>query len=92
MTDFDRAGGEATVRGVIDRFVDRMFDDFIIGFRFDGKDRARIKAHEYEHAARVLGASIPYTGRDIPGLHRPLRINGRLSWPVADLKKLLGVA
>lgn len=23
---------------------------------------------------------------------RPLRINGRLAWPVADLKKLLGVA
>lgn len=22
----------------------------------------------------------------------PLRINGRLAWPVADLKKLLGVA
>ena len=22
---------------------------------------------------------------------RPLRINGRLAWPVADLKKLLGV-
>lgn len=23
---------------------------------------------------------------------RPLRINGRLAWPVADLKRLLGVA
>jgi hypothetical protein len=23
---------------------------------------------------------------------RPLRINGRLAWPVAELKKLLGVA
>ncbi|WP_374641027.1 hypothetical protein [Hydrogenophaga sp.] len=23
---------------------------------------------------------------------QPLRINGRLAWPVADLKKLLGVA
>lgn len=23
---------------------------------------------------------------------RPMRINGRLAWPVADLKRLLGVA
>lgn len=23
---------------------------------------------------------------------RPLRINGRLAWPVADIRKLLGVA
>jgi hypothetical protein len=23
---------------------------------------------------------------------RPLRINGRLSWPVADIRRLLGVA
>jgi hypothetical protein len=26
------------------------------------------------------------------GAIRPIRVNGRLAWPVADLKKLLGVA
>lgn len=75
MTPFDRVGS-ATVRAVVDRFVDRMFDDMIIGFHFTGKDRAAIQQREYEHAARVLGADIPYTGRNIPALHRPLRING----------------
>ncbi|MDI4634142.1 DNA-binding protein [Pelomonas sp. V22] len=29
---------------------------------------------------------------DGAGPIRPLRINGRLAWPVAELKKLLGVA
>ena len=29
---------------------------------------------------------------DGSGPIKPLRINGRLAWPVADLKKLLGVA
>lgn len=29
--------------------------------------------------------------RDGIGPVRPLRINGRLAWPVADLKRLLGV-
>lgn len=75
-TEFERLGGEPVVRALIDRFVDRMYDDFIIGFHFAGRDRARIKAHEYEHAARVLGADLPYTGRNIPELHRPLKING----------------
>lgn len=72
---FERAGGEAVVRAVVDRFVDRQFDDPIIGFFFAGKDRDRVKRHEYEHAAGVLGADVPYAGRPIPQLHRALRIN-----------------
>lgn len=76
MTDFERVGGEPVVRAIIDRFVDRLFADMIVGFFFNGKDAARVKAHEYEHAARSLGAPIPYTGRPIAPLHRPLRING----------------
>lgn len=74
MTLFERAG-PTIVRAVVDRFVDRMFDDFIIGFLFAGKDRERIRQHEFEHAARVLGADLPYTGRNIPELHRPMKIN-----------------
>ena len=74
MTPFERVGS-ATVRAVVDRFVDRMFDDFVIGFLFTGKDRAGIQQHEFEHAARVLGAELAYTGRPIPALHRPLKIN-----------------
>ncbi len=76
VTDFDRIGGEPVVRAIIDRFVDRLFGDMIVGFFFAGKDAGRVKTHEYEHAARTLGADIPYTGRPIAPLHRPLRING----------------
>jgi truncated hemoglobin YjbI len=76
MTAFERAGGEDVVRAIVTRFVDRQFDDRIIGFFFAGKDRAAVAAHEYEHAAASLGAPVVYTGRPIPALHRPLRING----------------
>ncbi len=76
MTAFERTGGESVVRAIVDRFVDRAFDDRIIGFFFAGKDRDRVKLHEYQHAAGLLGAPVPYTGRPIPALHRPLRING----------------
>lgn len=75
MTPFEQAGGEPIVRGIVDRFVDRAFDDMIIGFLFAGKDRERIKKHEYEHAASVLGAEIAYTGQPIAPLHKALKIN-----------------
>jgi hemoglobin len=74
-TPFEQLGGERGVRALVERFVDRQFEDRIIGFLFVGKDRARIVQHEYEHAAASLGADIPYTGRPIVPLHRPLRIN-----------------
>ena len=76
MTPYEEIGGEPIVRQIVDGFVDRASKDMIIGFFFDGKDLARVKQHEFEHAARTLGAVIPYTGRPIPSLHRPLRING----------------
>lgn len=72
---FERLGGEPQVLALIDRFVRRMAADRIIGFFFDGKDLDRVIAHEYQHAAKVLGATVDYTGRPIPELHRALRIN-----------------
>lgn len=75
MTSFEIAGGEPVIRAVVNRFVDRVFDDVIIGFHFTGKDRAAVKAHEYQHAAAVLGAQMAYTGRPIVPLHRAMRIN-----------------
>lgn len=75
MTDYDRVGGEDGLRRVIDAFVDRMFADFIIGFLFEGKDRDRIKRHEFELAAQHLGGPFRYAGRPVAPTHRPLRIN-----------------
>ncbi len=72
MSDWPHA---AVVSTVVDRFVDRMFDDMIIGFLFVGRDRERIKRHEYSHAAATLGAPLTYDGRPIVPLHRALKIN-----------------
>lgn len=92
-TPFERIGGEAVLRPAIERFVDRSFDDLIIGFLFAHADRARVKQHEYEHTARVLGAAVAYTGRPIPALHRPLRINaGQFRRRLALLRQELGRA
>ena len=74
-TDCERLGGEEAVRRLVDAFLDLVFSDFVIGFHFAGRDHDRIRAHEAEHAIRILGGTAPYTGRPLPDVHRPLRIN-----------------
>jgi truncated hemoglobin YjbI len=71
---FDALGGAAVLRAIIDRFVDRLFDDIMVGYLFRAADRNRVKAKEYEFAARHLGAGIEYTGRPIADAHRVHRI------------------
>ena len=73
---FDRLGGEAVLRAIIERFVDRLFDDLMIGYLFRAADRERVKAKEYEFAARHLGAEVAYTGRAVKEAHRAHRITG----------------
>ena len=66
---FERIGGEPALRAVIDDFVDRMFDDAMIGFFFARASRERIKKHEYQHAAELLGAPVAYEGRPLAQAH-----------------------
>ena len=75
-TDFERVGGEAGLRAVIEDFVGRVFDDVMIGFLFQGKPRRRITEMEFQHAAEHLGGPWTYGGRDIGAVHRPLAILG----------------
>ncbi len=67
---FEQLGGEAALRAIIDRFVDRMFEDVMIGFFFAQASKSRIKEKEFEFAARHLGAAVEYTGRALDEAHR----------------------
>jgi truncated hemoglobin YjbI len=75
-SDFDRLGGEPVLRSIVDRFVDRCFDDVMIGFHFRRASRERVKRFEYEHAAEHLGAGVAYGGRPIREAHGPHAIFG----------------
>jgi len=75
-TRFEALGGQAVLRALIDRFVDRLFDDLMIGYLFRAADRARVKEKEYEFAARHLGAPVEYSGRTLSEAHRVHRITG----------------
>lgn len=76
MSLFEQLGGEPKLRAIVNDFVDRCFDDIMIGFLFARAKRDRIKRFEYEHAARNLGAPIEYCGRPLDEVHRPHRIFG----------------
>jgi hemoglobin len=72
---FEKLGGEARVRAIIDVFIDRVFEDRMIGFFFRNADRARIKEMEYQLAASFLGADVKYTGKALGKAHvnHPIR-------------------
>ena len=68
-TLFDKLGGEPRLRAIIDTFIDRVFEDRMIGFFFRHADRARIKEFEYQLAAGFLGADVEYRGRPLGKAH-----------------------
>lgn len=73
---FERLGGETGLRAIVDEFVDRMFDDVMIGFFFRRASRERIKEMEYQHAAEHLGGPVRYSGRPLTEAHAAHRIMG----------------
>jgi hemoglobin len=74
-TLWDRLGGEPGARRLITAFVDRVFADPIIGFRFIGVPREALIEREIEHLSGILGGDLVYAGRPLPAVHRPHRIN-----------------
>ena len=76
MGHFEELGGEPKLRAIVDDFVDRCFDDTMIGFLFARADRDRIKRFEDQHAAEHLGADISYEGKPLDVAHGPHRIFG----------------
>lgn len=74
---FTRAGGEASVRAIIEDFVTRMMNDVMIGFFFAGVDRQQLVERELQFTARFLGStSHDYTGRTMRAAHAAHRIMG----------------
>lgn len=80
MTDtpsaFERLGGEAALRAIVDDFVARVFADSMIGFFFRDADQRRIRELEYQHAAEHLGGPVRYRGRALAEVHAKHPIRG----------------
>jgi hemoglobin len=92
-TLFEDLGSEPMLRQIIDRFVDRVFDDVMIGFFFRNARRERVKQKEYEFAAQHLGADVEYTGRPLDEAHRAHPImGGQFARRLTILKETLDAA
>jgi hemoglobin len=68
--------GETKLREVITDFYRRVFDDVMIGFMFEGKNRQHLIDREYEFTANLLGADVRYTGRPMRTAHARTPIFG----------------
>jgi hemoglobin len=75
-TLYEELGGEAKVRQIIDAFIDRVFEDRMIGFFFRSANKGRIKELEFQLAAQHLGAAIEYQGRPLDEVHAKHPIMG----------------
>ncbi|HEV8321349.1 MAG TPA: group 1 truncated hemoglobin [Myxococcota bacterium] len=70
VTMYDELG-EERLRRIVDVFVDRVFDDVMIGYLFRDVDRERLKRMELQFAARHLGGPVRYEGKPIREAHAP---------------------
>lgn len=75
-SDYERLGGREAIAAMVRVFVDRVFDDVMIGFHFRDADRDRVHRHETELACQFLGGPEVYTGRPIREAHAPHPITG----------------
>jgi truncated hemoglobin YjbI len=73
---FERLGGEAWLRPLIERFVERVYADAMIGFFFASVPRQRIVTLELQHAAEHLGKPAAYRGRPMARAHAKHAIGG----------------
>jgi len=72
---FERLG-EVKLREIVDAFIDRVFEDRMIGFFFRKADKNRIKAMEFQLAAEFLGGDTRYQGRPLQEVHAKHPIMG----------------
>jgi len=75
MKKISESDGADALDEVVAAFVQRMANDLIIGFFFEGRDLGRIIRHERELLRVHLGQGAGYTGRPLAGVHKPLGIN-----------------
>ena len=71
-TAYEAFGGEAPVRAVLRALYDRLFDDPIVGFLFEGKDKEHIVEQQVALTCSFLGGPQRYTGKPLPEAHSGL--------------------
>lgn len=60
---FEKIGGESGLAAILKEFYQRMANDLLIGFFFDGKDLDHIASQQLKFLMRAMGATLSYSGK-----------------------------
>jgi hemoglobin len=71
-TLYEAIGGEEKVRAILQSLYDKLFEDPIVGFLFEGKDKAHIVEQQLAFTCRFLGGPQKYEGKPLPAAHAAL--------------------
>ena len=71
-TLYEAVGGEPAVLAIIEALYGKLFCDPMVGFLFDGKDKAHIVEQQVRFTCRFLGGPDRYTGKPLPEAHARL--------------------
>jgi truncated hemoglobin YjbI len=69
---YELIGGESEVRSVLVELYDLLFDDPIVGFLFEGKDKRHIVEQQVALTCSFLGGPHRYVGKPLPEAHAAL--------------------
>ena len=83
-TLFERIGGEAKLRAVVDDFMDVMESDDRINFTFAETDLAKFKQLLYEQICELTHGPCRYSGRDMRTSHLKLNVDNAMFNALAE--------
>jgi hemoglobin len=87
---YDRLGGEAAIKAVVDEFVANVGADARINHYFANADLERLKGHLVNQIGQASGGPQVYTGRDMKTAHAGMGIDeAAFNALVEDLVKAL---
>lgn len=76
MSLYDRLGGEAAIKAVVDEFVANVAADTRINKWFENANIDRLKGHLVNQIGQASGGPQVYTGRDMRTTHAGMGIDG----------------
>lgn len=92
---YESVGGELAVRAVLEDLYGRLFEDPIVGFLFEGKDKAQIVEAQVGLTCAFLGGPQRYEGRPLPEAHAKLPLLAghfdRRHWLLAEVLRAHGL-
>ncbi|MEZ6038731.1 MAG: group 1 truncated hemoglobin [Planctomycetota bacterium] len=106
-TLFDKIGGKAALRTVVDEFYRRILADHGLAPMFANTDMNKQRGHQAAFLAAALGGPDEYRGKDMRAAHEHLHITqeqfglvamhlqSTLEWarvPAAELGQIMGAA